>query len=71
MAKPKKEVLLNHREAAKRLGVHPGTVHRYISNGSLAHVRLPSNSKTGKLGAIRIKQSDLSRVDEFYRKIPE
>jgi excisionase family DNA binding protein len=59
MAKPKKEVLLNHREAAKRLGVHPGTVHRYVSNGSLPHVRTPSNK-------IRIKQSDLSRLDEFY-----
>jgi excisionase family DNA binding protein len=59
MAKPKKEVLLNHREAAKRLGVHPGTIHRYVSNGSLPHVRTPSNK-------IRIKQLDLSRLDEFY-----
>ena len=56
----KKVILFRHPfEETKRLGVHPGTVHRYVSNGSLPHVRTPSNK-------IRIKQSDLSRLDEFY-----
>ena len=43
---------LNHREAAAKLRVSPGTIHRWVSSGQLRHMRTPGNK-------IRIRKSDL------------
>jgi excisionase family DNA binding protein len=48
---------LNHREAAAKLSVHPGTIHRWIASGQLRHMRTPGNK-------IRIRKSDLDAFSE-------
>jgi excisionase family DNA binding protein len=47
-----KDPLLTHREAAAKVKVHPGTIHRWISSGVLPHIRTPG-------GRIRIRTSDI------------
>jgi predicted DNA-binding transcriptional regulator AlpA len=65
--------LINHREVAKILGIHPGSVHRYVSNGLIpdeAYIRLPSgarqtgNTPNGRGNMIRFWHSKILKVQE-------
>lgn len=58
MIKPQEDALLTVREVAKKLRVHDLTVHRWIKQGSLEAVVLPSY---GTWHQYRIKASVIQR----------
>ena len=48
-------MLLSIRNAARRLDVHPDTVRRWIRQGLIAGVRLPT-------GRLRVEEAELNRI---------
>ena len=70
--------LINHREVAKLLGIHPGSVHRHVSMGAIpqeAYIRLPGgarpngNTPNGRGNSIRFWHSKILGLrDEWTRK---
>lgn len=55
--------MLRVKEAAERLGVHPGTVYRWIWSGEMQHVRygkVRTSRCKGRGGAIRIPEREVA-----------
>ena len=63
--------MLSVKEAAARLGVHPGTVYRWIWSGEMQHARLgkmPKPGDKGRGGTILVPEHE---VTERLKRIAE
>lgn len=60
---------LSAKEVAAELGVHEGTIARYISKGQLPVIRLPSTTNSGKRGVVRIDREDIDRLMQAHKTV--